>query len=87
MRLDLKERIAKVFNQIFIGGVGDAARWSQHSKFIEDMSGVLDVFARTVFVISQSHSVEVRVEPAVCNVQTVKLDQDCQIYFLPRGQI
>jgi len=28
MRLDLKGRTAKVFNQIFIGGVGDVARWA-----------------------------------------------------------
>jgi len=45
MRLDPKGRIAKVFNQIFVGGIGDAARRGQHSTVIEDVTGGLDVSA------------------------------------------
>jgi len=74
MRLDLKGRIAKVFNQIFVGGVGDAAQTGQHGTVIEDTIGGLDVSARTAFVINQSHSAEVRFKPAASSAQAVKLD-------------
>jgi len=45
-----------VFDQIFIGGVGDDTRWGQHGTVIEDMAVGLDASANTAFVISQSHS-------------------------------
>jgi len=57
MRLELKRRIAKVFNQIFIDGVGDVSRWGQRGTVIKDMAAGLDVSAHTVCVISQFHSV------------------------------
>jgi len=41
---------------------------------IEDVTGRLDVAAHTVFIISQSHSVEVCVKPAVSRPQAFKLD-------------
>jgi len=73
MRFSLKGRIAKIFDQIFVGGVGDTA-WSGHNRtVIENVTGGLDVAAHTVFIISQSHSVEVCVKPAVSRAQAVKL--------------
>ena len=74
-RLGLKGRIAKIFNQAFIGGVGDAAWRGHNSTVIEDVTGRSDVAAHTVFIISQSHSVEFRVKPAVSSAQAVKLHQ------------
>jgi len=41
---------------------------------IEDVTGRLDVYTHTVFVVSQSHSVAVRVKAAVLSAQLVKLD-------------
>ena len=70
MRLDLKI-IANVFNQVF---VGDDRRRRQLGMVIEDVTGGLDVSAHTVVAISQSHSVEFRVKPAVSSAQAVKLD-------------
>jgi len=74
MRLGLKGRIAKIFDQIFVGGVGDAAWRGHNSTVIEDVTDGLDVAAHTVFIISQSHSVEVCVKPAVSRAQAVTLD-------------
>ena len=71
MRLDLKI-IANVFNQVF---VGDDRRRRQLGMVIEDVTGGLDVSAHTVVAISQSHSVEFRVKPAVSSAQAVKLHQ------------
>lgn len=51
MRLDLKGRIAKWFNQIFF--VGDTARRGQHRTVIQDVTNGLDVPAHTVFVITK----------------------------------
>jgi len=65
MRLGLKGRIAKIFDQIFVGGVGDAAWRGHNSTVIEDVTDGLDVAAHTVFIISQSHSVEDCVKLAV----------------------
>jgi len=74
MRLGLTGRITKIFNQVFVGGVGDTA-WRDHSStVIKDMTSGLDVSARTVFIISQSHSLEVCVKPAGSRAQAVKLD-------------
>ena len=74
MRLGLKGRIAKIFDQIFVGGVGDAAWRGHNSTVIEDVTDGLDVAAHTVFIISQSHSVEVCVKLAVYCAQAVTLD-------------
>jgi len=74
MRLSLKGRIAKIFDQIFFGGVGDTAWRGHNSAVIEDVTGGLDVTAHTVFIISQSHSVEVCLKPVVSRAQVVKLD-------------
>jgi len=39
MQLGLKGRIAKIFNQVFVGDVGDTA-WRGHSStVIEDVTG------------------------------------------------
>jgi len=43
-------------------------------QMIENVTGGLDVTAHAVFIISQSHSVEVCVKPAVSRAQAVKLD-------------
>jgi len=40
---------------------------------IEDVTDGLDVYAHTVFVISQSHSTNVRVKMAVSSAQSVQL--------------
>jgi len=45
MRLGLKERIANIFNQVFVGGVDHAAWKGQNSTVIEDVTGGLDVSA------------------------------------------
>jgi len=74
MRLGLKGRIAKIFNQVFVGGVGDIAWRGHNSTVIEDVTGGLTVTAHAVFIISQSHSVVVSVKPAVSRAQVVKLD-------------
>jgi len=63
MRLGLKGRIAKIFNEVFVGGVSDAAWRGQNSTVIKDVSGRLDASAHTVFIISQSHSVEQGLQP------------------------
>jgi len=62
MRLSLKGRIEKIFNQVFVGGVGDTACRGHDSTVIEDVTGGLDVATHAVFIISQSHSVEVCVK-------------------------
>ena len=64
-RLNLEGRIAKIFDQVFIGGVGDVAWRGHNSTVIEDVTGGLDVAAHAVFIISQSHSVKVSVKPTV----------------------
>jgi len=74
MRLSLKGRIAKIFNKVFVGGVGDTAWRGHNSTVIEDVTGGLDVAAHAVFIISESHSVEVCVKPAVSRAQAIKLD-------------
>jgi len=51
MQLGLKERIAKIFDQVCVGGVGDAAWRDQNSTVIEDVTGGLDVSAHTVYII------------------------------------
>ena len=73
MQLSLKGRIAKIFNHIVVGGVGDVARRGQSSTVIGDVTGGLDVSAHTIFIISQSLSAEVCVKPAVSCAQAVKL--------------
>jgi len=73
MRLGLKGIIAKILNQVFVGGVGDTACRGHNSTVIEDVTGGLDVTALAVFIINQSHSVEVSVKPAVSRAQAVKL--------------
>jgi len=45
----------------------------QNSTVIEDVSGGLDVSTHTIFIISQSHYVEVSVKPVVSRAQAVKL--------------
>jgi len=66
MRLDVTERIAKIFNQIVVGGVGDYAQRGQHGTVIEDVTSRLDVSTHALFVISQSHSVEICIKPVQC---------------------
>jgi len=74
IRLGLKGRIAKIFDQVFVGCVDDAAWRGQHSTVVGDMTDGLDVSPQTVFIISQCHSVGVCVKPAVSRAQAVKLD-------------
>jgi len=74
MRLSLKGRITKIFDQIFVGGVGDTAWKGHNNTVIEDVNGGLDVTAHTVFIIKQSHSVEACVKPAVSRAEAIKLD-------------
>jgi len=69
MRLGLKGRIANIFSQVFVGGVGDTAWWGHSSTVTEDVTGGLDVAAHTGFIISQSYSAEVRVKPAVSRMR------------------
>ena len=52
----------------------DLRWWCHNSTVIEDVTGGLGVTAHTVFIISQSNSVEVCVKPAVSRAQAVKLD-------------
>jgi len=54
---------------------GDAALGGQNSIVVEDVTGALDVSAHRVFIISQSHSVQVCVKSAVSGAQAVKLDR------------
>jgi len=37
MRLSLKGRIAKIFNQVFVGGVGDTARRGHNSTVLRSL--------------------------------------------------
>jgi len=70
MRLGLKGRIAKTFDQVFVGGMGDAAWKGQGSeRMLADWMS-----PHTVFIISQSHSVEVCAKPAVSCAQAVESD-------------
>jgi len=49
MRLGLKGRIAKTFDQVFVGDVGDAVWRSQNGRVIEGMTGGLDVSAHNFY--------------------------------------
>ena len=69
----LKGRIANIFNQVFVGGVGDTAWRGHNSTVIEDVTGRLDVHRHAVFIINQSHSAVVSVKAGVSCAQAVKL--------------
>jgi len=62
MRLDLKGRIAKVFNRIIRWWCWWCCTEGQHGTVMEDVTSGLDVSAHTVSFISQSHYLEVGVE-------------------------
>ena len=87
MRLSLKGRIAKIFNQVFVGGVGDAAWRDHNSTAIEDVTGGLDIAAHAIFIIIQSHSVEACVKPALSRAQAVKLDTSFAQHVASRWRI
>ena len=71
MQLGLKGRNVKIFNHVFVSAVGDTAWRGHNSTGIEDVTGGFDVSAHAVFIISQSHSVEVSVKPVVSRAQAV----------------
>ena len=52
MRLGLKEKEKKIFDQVFVGGAGDAAWWGHNSTVMENVTGGLDVAAHKDFIIS-----------------------------------
>lgn len=48
----MAEAVARNFNQLFSYGLNDASQQSNEPKILDDMSNIIDIFARSAFVVS-----------------------------------